>query len=222
MAGGLGDDPLPAGDVHEFTLQTGTLARTWPLTTPRYLHANISVGPGQHLLAGGLAPSPGGLEATAAVELLDLRKGTSERLPDLPWKTIEPIVSLLPGGRVLVAGGYDDEDVVAHTAILDISSREWHSSPPLPAPRAGSTPVRLGAHHLLVLGGWSAVGTPVSDGAMILDLVKFEGHTAALPIPRDAAVLLLDGAHLLVAGGRDPDGAPVPTVTLWTLESPLP
>lgn len=235
MAGGLGDAPTPAGDVCEYASKNGTFQRTWPLAVPRYLHGHLPLGAGRHLLLGGLTaspgdaptevltaspgddtPPPGGLEATAAVELLDLRTGTSERLPDLPFKTLEPLVAALPGGRILVAGGYDDVDSLAHTALLDMASRTWQTARPLPSPRCGCAVVRLGARHLLFAGGWSDVGVPAREEALILDLVTLNVEVALLPTPSEAAFVDLGDSRFLVIGGRTPDGAPLLTVTLWT------
>ena len=221
VAGGMGD-LAPAGDVREFSLQDGTLERTWPLSVPRYLHGEAQIAPARFLLFGGLTDSPEGLRATPAVELLDLRKGTSERLPDLPFATVEPLVAALPGGRLLVAGGYGDDDSLAHTAVLDIASRTWQSPPPLPSPRVASPPVQLDPRHILFAGGFSAAGDPPLRDGLVLDTATFEWRPAAIDLPPGAAIADLGAGRLLACGGLSPEGAPIATVTLWTWTPPLP
>ena len=221
VAGGMGD-LAPEGDVREFSLQDGTLARTWHLCIPRYLHGEAQIAPARHLLFGGLTGSPEGLRATPAVELLDLRKGTSERFPDLPFATVEPLVAPLPKGRILVAGGYGDDDTLAATAILDIASRTWQSSPPLPSPRVAGPPVQLGPRHILFPGGSSALGDPPLRDGLVLDTATFEWSAADVDLPPGAAIADIGGGRFLACGGMSPEGAPIATVTLWTWTPPLP
>lgn len=124
---GMTTDGAFPGEALVFSLPDGAILRRWPLQIPRYLHGLVRLDGSCFLACGGLTGGPDGLRATSATELLDLRRGQSVRLPDMPFATAEPLVARLPDGRILVAGGYDD----------DVSVRLFHrapiaTSPPIP------------------------------------------------------------------------------------------
>jgi hypothetical protein len=213
---GLGADEL-APEVLAFSLDTGARVRAWPLCVPRYSHTTVAMSNGSWLLIAGLVKAADGLAATGAVERLDLRAGTSERLPDLLFAVAEPLAAWLPGGRLLVAGGYDDE-VMQQTAILDLGAPSFHLAPPLPVPRAAAAkPIALSDHHVLFAGGYSDLEGAFARDGLILDTRDLGWQIADIEVPRGAAILDLGGSRFLASGGRDPSGAPVAANTLWSL-----
>lgn len=215
VMGGLSADGTIAPDVRVLSLADGRLAGEWPLCLPRYLFGDAPRAPGERLLVGGLVPAGSGLAATCAVELVDVRAGTSTRLPDVPFPTAEPLVMALHDGSLLVAGGYDDA-VEARAAVLDADSAIWRPAPPLPGPRAAAAgPFAAGERHVLFIGG-----TPDFEGPALRDGVAFDLHTREwqsvdIDVPPEAAVTRVPEG-LLVSGGRDAAGDPVACNTLWT------
>ncbi|MFO0589182.1 MAG: kelch repeat-containing protein [Polyangiaceae bacterium] len=216
LAGGLGEGVGPEGDVIEYNLSSQrAIRRRWPLHTPRYLHAAIALSPTRILVIGGLTSSEQGLPATPSVERLDLEQGTSERLQDLPFATAEPQIARLPDGRILLAGGYDDE-MELRTALLDTASGTWQSPAPLPSPRAGATPLLM-AGHVLLIGGLRDFGAASAPSVLIATPDLAAWTEEPLEIPFGAAIAPLEQGTFLVAGGRSPDGSPLADVTLWTV-----
>lgn len=214
VAGGMESGPAPEGDVRARRWRGGGEVRTWPLHTPRYLHASVALSPTQILLIGGLTATQDSLTATPEVERIDQKNSTSERLPRLPYAAAEPAAILLPDGRILVLGGYD-EDVLRETAILDMASGEWQSGPKLPSPRAGATPLLLSG-HVLLLGGADTLEMSPATSALIHDLDTATWTETPLEIPTGAAIAQLDSGAFLIAGGRSREGDPIADVTLWT------
>lgn len=213
VAGGLRPDGELSG-VRTIEVEGGAPPRTWGLGIPRYLHGDVAWGAGQWLLVGGLVRAGEGLSATASVVLVDAWAGRTERVPDLPFATVEPLVLGLRGGRVLVAGGYDD-DVHGKAAVLDTDCYRWRAAPPLPRPRAGChPPIALDGRHVLFAGGWTALeGVPARDG-VIVDTHTLEWQRADIQLPAEAAVIgTREG--VLVSGGRDERGEVVAGNVLW-------
>jgi N-acetylneuraminic acid mutarotase len=116
--------------------------------------------------------------------------------------------TLLPDGRVLVAGGADPSDILGSAELYDPSTATWHSTGSLNSVRNYHTATSLPNDTILVAGGlnythgyftsaelydpaagtWSATGNLISD--------RYE-HTATL----------LPNGTVLVAGGATLSGA---------------
>lgn len=208
-AGGL------AAEVLAVSLEGGAAETVASLCVPRYLHGEVPRGGGRWLLIGGLARGRRQLSATAAVERLDVREGGVERLPDLPFATIEPLVAGLGDGRVLVAGGYD-AGVHGMAAVLDTDCGKWEPAPGLPSPRAACVgPFALDVGHLLFAGGCSDLDGTLSRDGLVLDTATLEWERAEIDVPAGAAVVRTGGG-LLASGGRDEAGEPVATNALWS------
>jgi len=118
----------------------------------------------------------------------------------------EYTATLLPDGRVLVAGGVNNPGELASAELYDPISGTWSATGAMVTPRYGHTATLLSDGKVLVAGGVTAdqvpsaqlydpaSGTWTATGAMA---ASRSGHTATL---------LPDG-KVLVAGGRQ-DGAP--------------
>lgn len=115
---------------------------------------------------------------------------------------------LLPDGRVLVVGGYNDSGGLSSTEIYDPKkpgASAWSKGPPLGGPRYGHAGVTLASGDVVVLGGYGkwpdvlssiAVYQP-SQGTWKLPATSL-GAQRAYP----GAVLLKTG-KILVAAGTD-------------------
>jgi hypothetical protein len=72
--------------------------------------------------------------------------------------------SLLPEGRILVAGGVGiDMTAKPTTQLFDPATEMWSASTPLDEARQGATAVLLGDGRVLVLGGIGTVGNALSS-----------------------------------------------------------
>ena len=217
VAGGLDleGERGPAGEVLSVEIEGEEPPRRWSACTARYLHAEVACGEGRWLLAGGLLQKGDVLCATSAVERVDARDRVVEALPGLPFAAAEPLAIPLDGGRVLVAGGYD-ESTQATAAVSRTDWTGWEPAPPLPAPRAGGGgPIRLDERFVLLAGGVSDFDAGHARDALVLDTWTLKWHAAEIDLPAGAALAGVKGG-LLASGGRDGAGEPIGKNTLWT------
>jgi len=141
------------------------------LGTPRWSHAAVRMPGGFVLVLGGLAADPLGGDPipVAEMELYDPVQGRFSPAGSLPAAAgvIDMTVTLLPDGRVLLAGGLDAGGQPSHTvhiARLDPIDGQVFVSPTsdLAHQRAGHSAVPLCDGTVLVVGGNS---DPVASGA---------------------------------------------------------
>src|SRR5205823_244016 len=106
--------------------------------------------------------------------------------------------TLLPNGKVLVAGGIDVAETLSSAELYDPSSGTWSSTGSLITPREEPTATLLPNGQVLVCGGGEdttelydpASGAWAATGSLATDRLH------------ETATLLLDG-EVLVAGGQD-------------------
>jgi len=150
------------------------------LSTPRWAHAAIRMPGGFVLVIGGLTANPMGGEpiAVADMELYDPVQGRFSPAGTLPAAAgvTGMSVTLLPDGRVLLAGGTDvtgQPSRAVHIARLDPIDGQVFVSPTsdLAIPRVGHSAVSLCDGTVLVVGGNDDPGdrgaerySPPSDG----------------------------------------------------------
>ncbi|KYG11324.1 hypothetical protein BE21_57850 [Sorangium cellulosum] len=174
--------------------------------TARANHAATLLLDGRVLIVGGYAPS-GALDSN---EVFDPDSGQGGR-----WSTgkpmsaarADPTATLLPDGRVLVAGGRGPDGALDSAELFDPESGAWSALPPMLTARAAHTATLLPDGRVLVAGGEGPDGA--LDGAEL-----FDPATGAWSEPppmltaraAHTATLLPDG-RVLVAGGEGPDGA---------------
>jgi hypothetical protein len=131
--------------------------------------------------------------------------------------------TVLPDGRVLLAGGCGDFDagvcrsgrVLATTVIFDPTNNERTLGPPLLHARWGHEALPRGDGTVLLVGGRGESGTPPAE---IVDPDEARGFEAGMVASATAA--LITGTVLLVGGVQ----APATDAALWLgpVEPPLP
>ena len=184
----------------------------------RWAHTATSLADGRVLLAGGFADDEW-FYTVGEAELYDPATGLWTAAGRLTTARAYHTASLLPDGRVMVAGGDwrtcpsgCDDITVATTEVYDPRANAWSAGPQMLMPRSfhAATPLRDGS-LLLVGGGRSASGIP--DSSMVLLGAAEESPTPAAPWaaapslrkPRygHTATLLGDGSVLVVGGSAD-------------------
>ncbi|HTY88171.1 MAG TPA: kelch repeat-containing protein, partial [Candidatus Acidoferrum sp.] len=140
---------------------TGMWMATNPLITARYGHTATLLPNGKVLVVGGATNYIGGLSyfVTASSELYDPVTGT--------WTTTGPLTTarsahkatLLPSGKVLVAGGWNTSPMssISSAEIYDPATETWIATSSLTTARFGNTVTLLPNGKALVAGG---LGSP--------------------------------------------------------------
>ncbi|WP_437737185.1 kelch repeat-containing protein [Sorangium sp. So ce1335] len=199
MAGGL------TASAEVFDPISGTWRAVDPLRNARRSHSATLLEDGRVLVAGGyMELDENKIRSLDSVEVFDPAAGA--------WGSLSPLLATrhghtatrLPDGRVLVAGGRNQEGVHDSAELFDPDLDQWKPVGPMLAPRQGHTATLLHDGRVLIAGGYGPEG--VLDSAELFD----PGSEQWLPLaPMIAgrydhtATLLRDG-RVLVAGGFAP------------------
>ncbi len=227
IAGGLcdgfkmGDDRSPHAAHHKLSLWDAA-SRSWQaapdLRQPRIHHSASLLPDGSVLLAGGqsdpaLHAGPGE-PVLASVELFS--RGQVVELPALAAARARHTATVLPGGSVLVAGGFDATgQAIASAELWQPQSRTWRALPPLLSARQGHTATRLADGHVLVAGGVGTDGRALTAVEVWDPLFERWSAGPAMPQPlRGHSAALLASGDVLVAGGASQVEV-APTVWAW-------
>lgn len=179
------------------------------LGAPRATHQLIAAGGGRLLAIGGCVEA--GCEAGPASATVDIIEAPGMKVTAtgrLLAPRIQPSAVALPGGKVLILGGWIDGRVSATTEIFDPATGRSVAGPVLAAPRNAPTVAALADGRILIAGGYD--GDDVRADAEIFDPATGRlSRTGSLAAPRGGATgtLLTDGRILIVGGGR-PDREP--------------
>jgi hypothetical protein len=121
---------------------------------------------------------------------------------------------VLHGRSVVVFGGFDGNAALNTTEVLDLDDGTTEAStagPTMATARMGCAAVRLDARRVLVVGGFDYTITLAGplDTTEILDLetMRFSAGPRMLSRRSYCTAVALDAQRVLVAGGRDENGA---------------
>jgi hypothetical protein len=185
------------------TAAGGVCTRAPELPAFRIGHTATPLPDGRVLVVGGAAPDPGGyLVRLASAALYDPARGAWARTGDMLSARTDHTASLLPDGRVLVAGGIDDRSrALDSTEMYDLSRGLWTGAGTMAAHRAGHTATVLADGRVLLVGGWDDRGA-VAMAELYDPSPNAWERTGDLHEGRyeHTATLLPDG-RVLVAGG---------------------
>ncbi len=196
VAGGQAGDYLTSAEL--YTPATGTWATTGSLATPRVRYTATLLPNGQVLAVGGSYYDNDNLPRVAGCELYNPATGFWSPISNLATPRFGHTATLLPNGKVLVAGGSNGSSFVANAELYDPVKGTWSPTGSLANARGLHTASLLPGGQVLAVGGlfaiimaelynpatglWSGAGTPVN--------IHIE-HTATL---------LHDGQVLVAAG----------------------
>lgn len=197
-----------------FDPATETWSETGPMVLPRRLHAAARLLDGRVLVTGGQRvddPS----KATIAAEIYDPVAGTWKSAAQMGTPRLGHTATLLPDGRVLVAGGSTIENANAQGALssaelYDPSSDSWADTGAMAVAHNFHTATALENGAVLVAGG-------LDETSSVLRATEMFDPDAQVWVPvglmthgrfQHVAALLADGA-ILVAGGEHQSSAEV-------------
>jgi N-acetylneuraminic acid mutarotase len=189
------------------------------LGTARHRHATVRLGDGRAVVVGGLTGTAAAPVTLASAEAYDPVSGTWSPLAALHTARAGHSATVLPDGRVLVAGGTGARGstgttALASTEVFDPATGAWTAAAPMTETRTGHQAVLLRDGRVLVIGGTVATGGPPAALAYCELFDPAAGSwtpTGDLGTGRTGhqATLLPDGTVLVTGGdavGRRPDG----------------
>lgn len=184
-----------------FKLTTGKLAST------RMLHTATLLADGRVLITGGLVNSV--LDAVDTAELYDPAANTSTMLSArMTSLRNQHTATLLPNGKVLIAGGssHGDGDAMSTAELYDPATQAFAAlSATMRSPRGWHTATLLPDGQVLFVSGFND-GPPVTTAELYDPIANTFSMAADAATDRQghAATLLPDGT-VLIAGGATAD-----------------
>lgn len=189
----------------------GDWAATGELSTARYGHTATLLGTGKVLVAGGIVSSDAfGVQSTSSAEIYDPEAKTWSATGSLNVARSEHTATLLPNGKVLVAGGYGENssELYDPTAIDPTTGRlgTWIPTGPMAVGRNLHTATLLPDGRVLVAGG-DLFFTPVASAEIYDPSIGLWSATDSLVTRRvnHTATLLPSGKVLVVGGESERD-----------------
>src|ERR1035437_2221947 len=203
--------------------QAASWVTNGPMVTARYNHTATLLSNGKVLVAGGVT-NYGTTIGTSSAELFDPATGRGTTTGAMTTSRYDHTATLLPNGKVLVAGGYGNDApyYLSSADIYDPATGTWTATAPMNGAHENHTATLLRSGKVLVTGGADsegdnlvselydpATGTWKASGTM---KSAFWDHTATL----------LTNEMVLIAGGGNNYGPPSraelydPATETWT------
>ena len=174
------------------------------LSVPRAVHtATLLVG-GKVLIAGGCTTGTCELaDEGASTELFDPARGRFEPGPRMTRPRVGHTATRLPGGNVLIAGGWDRRsgDPTASAELYDAADGRFAAVGSMRARRGGATASLLRNGRVLIVGGTD--GSRALRSAELFDpRTRSFRATGSMAVRRGShSAASLAGGKVLVAGG---------------------
>lgn len=209
------------GASYEWSISNGTLVG--PANTRAVVFTSSSVGNLQ--LAVSVSDAVSRADAGVTVQVMPVPNSWNTRaLMSSPRSS--HTATLLNDGRVLVAGGFDGNQVLASAEVFDTNTNRWTTVGSLPGTRFGHSATLLANGRVLVAGGDN--GATVNTAALFDPATNQWTGTGSMTTPRvfHSAARLLDGRVIVVGGNVNAGftaGVEIydPATGNWTPASPL-
>ncbi len=202
IAGGEADynNPVPLATAELYDPGTGKFGPTGSMSAGRTGATASLLADGRVLIAGGDGSMVGyAYQALKSAELYDPSVAQFSPTGSLTVARSGSTATLLPDGRVLVAGGVGSQGALSSAELYDPNSGIFRPTGSMAIPRQNPTAVRLNNGRVLILGGGEltataelydpATGAFASTGSMTTARGNF------------TATLLADGRVLIAGGG---------------------
>ena len=181
------------------------LSRINGMTEIRASHTATVLPDGTVLITGGFKKGPDGHSQiySRTAELFDPKTESFSRTADMNVRRAGHTATLLPDGRVLIAGGFTENGLTASAEVYNPVSQTFLLVGSLSAARGGSTATLLLGGDVLIAGGGDVVTTASAE--LFHPATNQFSSTGSMTTPRLAhtATLLPDGKVLMLGGARD-------------------
>ncbi|KFE69701.1 kelch repeat-containing protein [Hyalangium minutum] len=174
-------------------------AATGSMASPRYQHTATLLPNGKVLNVGGRY-NGGSTDIVAMAEVYDPATGTWSAAGSLVAPRFQHTATLLPNGKVLVAGGRGT-GYLASAEVYDPVTGSWSAIASMASPRLLHTATLLPNGKVLVAGGYT--GSSYTASAEVYDPATGTwSATGSMVAPRYVhTATLLSNGKVLVAGG---------------------
>ncbi len=225
-------DNVVGAELYNATTNTWSSAGT--MASGRMGHTATKLGSGKTLVAGGWAlTSDGVFVLVPGTEVYDPATNVWSAAGTLATPRSAHTATILPTGRVLVAGGGAGGTPLATAELYDPGTNSWSAAASMGTPRHLPTATLLPSGKVLLAGGYigGSTGSDITASAELYDAATNPWSAAAsMGTPRYShAAARLDSGKVLVAGGYTPCTNPDPmtcanlavlTATAETYEPP--
>ena len=189
----------------------GTFSVTGGMSVPRVAHTATLLYGGNVLIAGGYSIFSGSVTPFPSAELYYPVRATFSPTGNMTATRAYHTATLLPDGRVLIAGGYyslaNQGFIVASSAeIYDPGTNTFSETGPMSTPRMNHTATLLNDGRVLIAGGLLD-GHAIASAEIYDPLAGMFTPTGDMTIGRTGhiAILLPDGEVFLAPGDDGPD-----------------
>jgi hypothetical protein len=225
IAGGLGTMPAADGHLPRLSLaelydpQSGSFSSTGSMTVGRILHTATLLNDGRVLIVGGIDGNGGGGAAAASAELYDPTTGSFALTGSMLSERAQHTATLLPSGRVLVAGGWNGHAADApddppwdplFAELFDPSTGTFQSTGSMSTTRIGHSAIPMSDGKVLMLGGILALQNIHEQPPDPIYAELYDPAAGAFSpvgniiLPQDAyTATLLTNGQVLIAGGEE-------------------
>ena len=206
VAGGATVWNLPVKSAELYDPNTARWSNTGNLIGPRYGHTATLLQNGTVLIAGG-TNDPELFSFLTSAELYDPGTGTWSGSGNLNTERYHHTATLLPNGKVLVAGGYNwSFQSLSSAELYDPTTGTWTNTGSLNIDRTDHTATLLPNGKVLVAGGYNVgdKGFNTLNSAELYDPATGAWTvTGSLNSARsDHSAVLLSNGKVLVAAGQ--------------------
>ncbi len=154
LVGGIGVVPLSSAEL--YNPATGTWTTTGAMSVARTSPATLLPN-GKVLVAGGYYYANGHVYLSSA-ELYDPAVGTWTETRALSNPRASHTATLLPNGKVLIAGGHNGSTAVSSAEMYDPTTGTWTTTAEMSAVRVGHSATLLLNGKVLIAGGRNSSG----------------------------------------------------------------
>jgi N-acetylneuraminic acid mutarotase len=198
VSGGWHRSPLRSAEVYDPA--SGTWSDTAPMISGRWGHTATLLPNGKVLVSGGGIDGRGTASINAA-EVYDPASGTWSATAPMAAARFGHTATLLPNGKVLVAGGYNGSSDLASAEVYDPASGTWSAAAPMASPRPGLRATLLLSGKVLV-SGRSSGANPASSAEVYDPDSNTWSAAAAMTTPRGGHTATpLPNGQVLISGG---------------------